>query len=190
MPKAICQICGEVFAVVKPYTLSYPLDGGMFLSPDSAHGVAAPFFPGTPWEDFRCPYGRTHRPMVKDNEIWTDEGMLIIPKDGSPSYIDKERSNEVGRESIIDRCTTVSDEEAEILARKELDKGKMIDEQTNGEDATAPDAKPVEEDKEVEEGEQANPAMTAYVCRFCGKTFKTQQALAAHIGKAHPKKRK
>jgi hypothetical protein len=27
------------------------------------------------WEDFRCPYG-PHRPMIKDDEIQTDEGLI------------------------------------------------------------------------------------------------------------------
>jgi hypothetical protein len=41
--KAICQICGEVFAEVDLNTLRYPVTGAMFNSPDVPHGYPAPF---------------------------------------------------------------------------------------------------------------------------------------------------
>lgn len=183
MPKAICQICGYEFAAVNLNTLSFPLDGRMFLSPDPTHGVPDPIPPGTPWVDFRCPIGRTHRPIIRDNRIWTDEGMVIIPRDGSPAYIDWDMQNDIDRDSIIDRCTLISDNDAAKLARQALDERKAIDEQADRKDDTTTDKKPQQGAKEGRQDEMS------WFCPICGKTFRTQQAGAAHIGKAHRKRK-
>lgn len=181
---AICQICGEVYAKVTIHELSYPLQGSMFRSPDRLHGIPDPFIlPGTPWEDFRCPFGRIHRPIVKADRIWTDEGMVVVPKDGSMAYIDYELRNEIDRDSIADRFVQVSDDEAERLARIELNKGAQEEHgEADREDKAPADGQPIEEAAKEEK-------VTGMICTECGRSFKNQQALAAHI-KAHTKTRK
>ena len=114
----ICEICGERIATVEIDRLTYPLSGAMFESVDPEHQVPSPFDAGQEWETFRCPYGRTHRPMFKDNEILTPAGLIVIPKDGSPPFL-TEALKENGREAICDRSFTFSEEEAAQQVRKE-----------------------------------------------------------------------
>jgi hypothetical protein len=73
--KLRCQICFEWISEVDKKALAYPMNGTMFKSVDTHHGIAPPFTPALVWEDFRCPYG-PHRPMIKDDEIQTDEGLI------------------------------------------------------------------------------------------------------------------
>jgi hypothetical protein len=75
--KLRCQICGEWIGAVDKKSLAYPMNGTMFTSVDPHHGFEPPFTPAQVWEDFRCPYG-PHRPMIKDNEIQTDEGLILL----------------------------------------------------------------------------------------------------------------
>jgi hypothetical protein len=72
--KLRCQICFEWIATVSK-TLAYPMNGMMFTSVDPHHGFPAPFPDSATWEYMRCPYGN-HRPMIKDDEIQTDEGLI------------------------------------------------------------------------------------------------------------------
>lgn len=79
--KLRCQICGEWIAVVDEKALAYPMRGSMFKSVDPHHGVEAPFPPSADWEFMKCPWG-PHRPMIKDNEIATDQGVIVVwPKE-------------------------------------------------------------------------------------------------------------
>jgi len=114
----ICQVCQERIATVDIDRLTYPLSGAMFESVDPAHQVPSPFDSGQEWETFRCPYGRTHRPMFKDNEILTPAGLIVIPKDGGTPFL-TEAPKENGREVICDRSFTFSEEEAARQVRKE-----------------------------------------------------------------------
>jgi hypothetical protein len=75
--KLRCQICFEWISEVDKKALAYPMNGTMFKSVDTHHGIAPPFTPAQVWEDFRCPYG-PHRPMIKDDEIQTDEGLIVV----------------------------------------------------------------------------------------------------------------
>jgi hypothetical protein len=75
--KLRCQICFEWIGTVDNETLAYPMRGFMFKSVDPHHGYEPPFPAGAEWEDFRCTHG-PHRPMIKDNEIQTDEGMISV----------------------------------------------------------------------------------------------------------------
>jgi hypothetical protein len=73
--KLRCQICFEWISEVDKKALAYPMNGTMFTSVDPHHGFEPPFTPAQVWDDFRCPYG-PHRPMIKDDEIQTDEGLI------------------------------------------------------------------------------------------------------------------
>ena len=183
--KVICQICDEVIALAQVDALSYPFNGSMFRTPDPAHDVPAPFHPSLEWADFRCPHGRNHRPIVKDDRIWTDEGMLVLPRDGSFPYLTDE-PNVIDRDSIYDRVIMMPDDDAERLVREQMSKSKGDnDVQTDRENEETTDEEPVEKPQK----EIADLNNTSWICPACGKGFKTQQALAAHIGKAHPKKK-
>lgn len=90
--KLICEICGEVIADVDKDKLSFPLNGSMFISPDILHGVPDPFHPSLTWEDFRCPYGGTHRPIIKPNALLLmssggTRAIVELPEDGTPPKI-------------------------------------------------------------------------------------------------------
>jgi hypothetical protein len=90
--KVVCEICGEVIAEVDTGFLSFPMTGAMFKSPDTHHQVPDPFDSRQTWEDFRCPFGRSHRPMIKPNALLlmsaTGQKQLIeLPEDGTPPRI-------------------------------------------------------------------------------------------------------
>ena len=114
----ICQVCGERVGKVD-CNLAYPINGSMFSSPDPDHGYPPPFEPGTDWESMLCSYGRIHRAMLKDNEILTDKGLLIIPEDGSAPYL-TEVPEDLDRDKICDRSFSLSEEKALRLSRKDL----------------------------------------------------------------------
>lgn len=122
--KALCQICGEVYAIVNIDTLRYPLTGAMFGSPDPFHGAPAPFAASLDWTFMRCPYGRIHRPMVQDDIVITDQGVVRLPKDGGAAFIDPTTTAEVDRHSIGDRVIQVSDEDAERVTRAAISIGE------------------------------------------------------------------
>lgn len=186
MMRAICQICEEFYALVDVddfvetsgetgltrtvKALRYPLTGEMFGSPDAVHSVPAPFHPSLDFEAMRCPYGRTHRPMVQDDAVLTYKGIVKLPKDGSKAYLDMTSSTEVDRHSIGDRVMQVPDEEAERMARAAL----------------------VVESKEpipplyVYEV-TVDPEKSAWICATCGKSFDKQRSLQGHM-MSHKKK--
>jgi len=171
------MLCSEVYAIVNLETLRYPLTGAMFGSPDKFHGTPAPFDPSLDWEFFRCPHGRIHRPMVQDDIVLTDEGMVRIPKDGGTPFIDPTASGEVDRDSISDRVLQVSDEEAERQVRR-----RRIDEFCEAVKGTLPLR--TEEDGPVSTTEP----FEAFPCPTCGKEFDTERQLKGHIGGKHKRK--
>jgi hypothetical protein len=77
-----CEICFEFIAQASQSFLSYPMTGAMFTSIDPFHGMPDPFPASLHWDDFRCPYG-AHRPFTQDDMIMTDEGAIVLPRDGS-----------------------------------------------------------------------------------------------------------
>jgi hypothetical protein len=165
--KIICQLCGEVVAASTLDVLSYPVLGSMFESPDPHHGVPAPWQPGEVWADMRCPYGRIHRTMVSDDIIKTDLGMVRLPREGGPAFIDLSASVEIGREQIIDRTIMVSDDEAARIAR-----ATMKTENTDGK------AKEGTEQPEDVQSVEANKEI--FICGTCEKSFGSNKALGMH----------
>jgi hypothetical protein len=96
--KLRCQICFEFIATVDKVKLAYPMYGFMFTSVDPHHGMPDPFPPSAEWEHFKCPYG-THRPMISDNEIQTDEGLITVKQLIKREDISTERTVKT-RESV------------------------------------------------------------------------------------------
>lgn len=72
--KVKCDICFMVIGIIDLSAIKLPLDSSMFLSPDPYHGFDPPFLPGQTWEDFRCPYGRVHRPFIKEGTFELGDG--------------------------------------------------------------------------------------------------------------------
>lgn len=105
--KVVCQICSEVIAIIDTAYFTQPLRGDMFQSPDPHHGMDAPFAAGLDWVEMRCPYGRAHRPFVREDEILTTTGLLKVPG------VAPARPGETAVPSI-------SDEEAERQVRERL----------------------------------------------------------------------
>lgn len=66
--RVICQICGEVIALVNLSDIRFPIQGTMFGSPDPFHGFPPPFPPESNWDNMRCPYGN-HRPFLDEYYI-------------------------------------------------------------------------------------------------------------------------
>lgn len=65
-----CPICHNHVANVRMRDLTLPIRGGMFLSPDVAHGFEAPFPSDATWEFCLCPWGgRRHRGVVNETTI-------------------------------------------------------------------------------------------------------------------------
>jgi hypothetical protein len=143
------MLCEEIIAETTLEELSYPMRGSMFRSPDKSHGIPDPWLAYEEWADMRCPYSRTHRPMVNDDVIRTDAGMVRLSKsNGKGARFDYETTQEINRESIIDRTIMIPDDEAELRARMELQKGMRFDGETKEGAGQQEDAKPVEVQKE------------------------------------------
>lgn len=186
--KVYCQICGEFIGKTNTFALAYPMQGSMFTSPDPEHGIPAPFHESFEWADFRCPYGRIHRPSVSDTEIVTEAGTLVLSKSGDPHVIRATRPLE--RDSIIDRSESVSDEVAEAIIRAEMNNVKA-EERTRDKE----DEKPLESQEEVEEagsdGQGAEPVRAGSndeslcQCEQCGRVFKSRAGLSSHLKAAH-----
>jgi len=56
-----CEICDlesrdHPIAAFDLKDITYPISGGMFLSPDPEHELPAPFHPSLGWQDMKCPY--------------------------------------------------------------------------------------------------------------------------------------
>jgi hypothetical protein len=134
--KVICQICGEVVATTTLEALSFPIKGSMFQSPDPAHGVPSPWIASEEWEDMRCPYGRIHRAMVCHGIIRTDQGIVVVPSDGTPARIDSSVRTEIDRNSIPDRTIVMPEERAAKMVREQAESAQMVKCPINPEGAT------------------------------------------------------
>lgn len=177
--KVLCQVCGEHIANTTIEALSYPLKGSMFQSPDPAHGVPAPWQPAEEWEDMRCPYGRIHRAMVCHGIIQTDQGMVVVPSDGTPARIDSSVRMEIDRDSIPDRTIIMPEDQAAKLARAELG---IADEDDTGE----PNGETEERKGEPEAGKSIpGEKKEGYECPVCGKQLKTERGRDQHIKMTH-----
>ena len=140
-----CDLCGEIIAKTTEDALACPMTGAMFSSPDSDHGIPDPFDKNLSWEDFRCPYGRTHRPFISRYRISTILGQYRAAKNGIEGGFIENRP-EIDRESIIDGPCVPTDEQAEAIVRAEVE------------------AKPIENKESV-------PRKTDVItCDVCGKS--------------------
>jgi len=169
--KVICQICAEEIGDTHLRDLRYPMSGAMFTTLDPVHGMPPPFDASLDWENFRCPYGRMHRPMVADNQVLTDEGIVVLPRDGGQAYIDPRANTEVGRDSIADRMIQVSDEDAERIARETIKQ-----ESGNGK---------AEEEQREPEDDQPGEGKAETPCPECGKGFENELNMKRHQKMAH-----
>lgn len=114
-----CDLCGEVIAKTTEEAVSFPMTGAMFGSPDINHGIPDPFDKSLSWEEFRCPYGKTHRPFISQEALTTTTGQYRVAKDGiNGEFVDNRM--EIGRESVIDRPFAPTDEQAAAIVRAEI----------------------------------------------------------------------
>ena len=139
-----CDLCEEIIGKTSRDLVFYPMTGSMFKSPDSDHGIPAPFDASISWEDFSCPFGRTHRPIISRDAISTTTGRYRVAKNGIEGGFIENRP-EIDRESIIDGPCVPTDEQAEAIVRAEVE------------------AKPIENKESV-------PRKTDVItCDICGK---------------------
>ena len=159
--KLRCQICGEWIAVVDEKALAYPMRGSMFKSVDPHHGVEAPFPPSADWEFMKCPWG-PHRPMIKDNEIATDQGVIVVWP--------KERDLTPGKKYKVDATIDKDGARATI---KEV-KSESIKDGT--EDVRV---------RGVQQGVQDGKGAGRVSCEICGKEYDKEINLSRHKSMAH-----
>ena len=149
--KVKCDICFEIIGTIDTDTIKLPLKASMFLSPDPWHGFDPPFLPGQVWEDFRCPYGRVHRPFIVENRLWLEDGTRLDP--ARPWAVNPDLPEEMTQR-------------IRPLADVALNDSKET---------------PVEESEEVEELIPLGSYPPATVCHICGKECKHSQALKWHM---------
>jgi len=176
--KLICQLCQEVIAKFDIEEVKFPIDGSMFKSPDKAHGIPDPFYPGADFEFMRCPYGG-HRPMILPDKILTDKGLLNLSPDGNHYFTeyttDSERSFILDREQLDRPIPMMSDEEAERRAR--IDE-RTENVETEAEPGKQADSEPIkEEEKEIPAGK--------HFCRECDKEFVNLAGYTNHMRIKH-----
>jgi hypothetical protein len=124
----ICEVCSEKVAKINPFSLSLPLKGGMFQSPDPTHGLPPPFFGdnGVDFETMSCPHGRNHRPFSSENRILTTAGVLVIVEGTAGVYFLLEPYPGADR-GVAKPPHEVSDEDAERIARRAIAEGKPVE---------------------------------------------------------------
>jgi hypothetical protein len=160
--KAICQLCDYEYAEVALDALRYPMTGAMFKSPDEFHGIEAPFDASIGWELFRCPMGRAHRPMVQDDLIRTDQGMVSIPRDGGGAFIDDDAPKGVDRAERYE-CKRVIGA-AKTATGGNKGSGFKVPQEIQ------PTISPLAEEVKL-----------SFACPECGKTFDTDMQLKGHM---------
>lgn len=156
-----CELCGEIIAKTTENAMSFPMTGGMFMSPDETHGLPAPFDKGLAWEDFRCPYGRIHRPMISQDTILTAQGHYRVAKNGEPGCFVKE-TGEIDRSAVIDRALSPTDEQAEAIVRADMGTKAAVNETKAPDGEMKSEGKPTESvPHETMDGKKP--------CEICGK---------------------
>ncbi|MCE5336809.1 MAG: hypothetical protein LLG06_19705 [Desulfobacteraceae bacterium] len=201
MLKVLCEVCGEHIANTEIERLSYPWTGAMFDSPDPAHGVPDPFAPALDWEFARCPWGRTHRPWALDNQILTDQGVVVLPRgNGAAPQIVERGAPITQRQNIVGTVDTISDDMASQIVRSGMqgisDMGAEQDHQEQEPDISDEDAAKIAR-AAIAEGKQPNAAKIApemlasmVVCPVpgCGKAFSADRAakqMPGHLRMKH-----
>lgn len=99
--KCICEICGEVYAIVDTDTLYKPMSGKAFKSHDPFHGYPDPFHPEQDFENMRCIWGN-HRPFIEMNRIKTERGYRVF-KD-RPVNMAKQKKSIDNKKKVIYQC--------------------------------------------------------------------------------------
>lgn len=178
--KARCQICGEWFAEVSTSFLSYPLTGAMFKSKDPFHDFPAPFPPHVTWEDFRCPYGN-HRPLIKDDEIQTDQGLITLKKDGSSAHVPLPGAAPV----FVDREIHIFTEQTTVEMAETMDRKNWSTERTVKKREPVKKSTKDVHVRSVREGIQDGKGKGRLRCESCGKEFDKEINLNRHKRMAH-----
>jgi len=156
----------------------------MFGSADPEHQAPPPFDPSVTWSDdlkditpgHLCPYGRIHRAFVEFDLIKTDKGMVRLPKDGGPAFIEDGTTGNVDRHTVTDRVVEVSEEEAERMVR-----GRSPQKIAN--EALAKQIWP--EAVDFSKVTKTPKVVPGFQCPICKKEFPTERQLKGHIGGAH-----
>lgn len=222
----ICQICNEAIGEVSlegvstsvpgqqrmvTHTIAplrYPFSGAMVGSPDPVHEVPAPFEASLDWEAARCPYGRTHRAMVEEDLVKTTKGMVRLPRDGGPAFLDGSVTGDIDRATISSNSIRVPDEDANAQAREILQGGPKVVVSDEVPTDTVLFVKDIGIGKEdpfldepliVESKEpipplhlyevKHDPDVSGFICVQCSKKFETERQLNGHIGAVHSNKK-
>jgi hypothetical protein len=122
--------------------------------------------------------------MVCHGIIQTDQGMVVVPSDGTPARIDSSVRMEIDRNSIPDRTIVMPEDQAAKLAREEL--GLNEDEIEKGpetDEVIRLQCMDLAKWPKATAGETAG-AM-GFTCNICGKEVKTQRGLGQHIKMTH-----
>jgi hypothetical protein len=166
-----CDICFEWIAEVSRSFLSFPMTGAMFRSPDPHHGFPDPFPVSSHWDDMRCPYGN-HRPFINPDSITTDEGVLILPVDGSRSmFLGESKEPLITKlgELIADDLKEIYNTERKIKIKEVQDERKTTGELRDGR----------------QEGKKAKGREEKHTCEVCKKEFEKEINLKRHARMAH-----
>jgi hypothetical protein len=169
--KVRCDICFETIAEVSRSFLSFPMTGAMFKSPDPHHGFSDPFPTSAHWDDFRCPYGN-HRPFINIDSIMTDEGVLVLPLDGSKSHFQfEEQVKEPLTTPMADLINTTNKYIVGINKQKKevQDERKTTGELRDGR----------------KESKEAKGREEKHTCEVCKKEFEKEINLKRHARMAH-----
>jgi hypothetical protein len=178
--KCKCQICDEIYAVIDLEDIKYPLNGSMFKSPDPAHGVPDPFYPGAEFEYMHCPFGQ-HRPMIMPNTILCDNGKILnVPDRAVPFFtpLGEERQYTLDRDQVLP-VPMMSEEVAGRIARGLPAEEIKTDGETEIQQGQQTDQEPVEEKKE------ANSEPAANYCVACKREFNNKAGFRNHMRIKH-----
>jgi hypothetical protein len=157
--RVICEICNEFIAQVEPGSVTIPMLGKMFKTPDDFHGYDPPFLPETEWEDMRCGYCN-RRPFTQSDGYLTDEGYIKI----EPTTI-QVQCNELG---IVPRGDQMHFDGKNIMIAKE-ENIRIAPDSVLDEFAVEVDNVKVEFEQPV------------FTCEVCGKICKGKGGFGAHM---------
>lgn len=181
----ICELCSERIALFNPDRLSTPISGGMFLSPDSQHGIPEPFHQQLTWVNFKCPYCK-NRPILQPDRVLTESGYF---------YLVEMESNPERLRIVCPKCFLGLDEPQIVMRIRSIeDRGEQIPRLMKifGESAPfCPDhgflnsticvnlahSGPFSESNSQENSE----TISQFRCELCERNFSQKRFLAAHM---------